>query len=582
MGTRGPKRLSVEQHKLRGSHRAKMYARDEAGKPKDTFIKSKKVKLKIDYDSLLAMIPGYSAQNTSGECHFDKNIAGKALHFFQNQLRFIEGAKANQPFALEDWQKAIIANLFGWIRPDGMRRYREAFIFVPRKNGKTPLTAGIVDYVAFEDGEIGAQIYSAASEREQAALVFRHAKGMILKNEALSNRCKIYSSYKSMEFPESDGLYKALSAEADTKDGLNSHLVIIDELHAQPNRELVDVLMTSTGSRTQPLIIHITTAGFDRNTICHEKYDYACKVRDGIIEDMSFLPVIYEAEELDAWDSEATWRKANPNLGVSITLEYLKRECQRAKDSPAYENTFRRLHLNQWTQSDVRYLSTEKWAACGGWSPQQTVTRSSVWYGGLDLSSTADLSAFVLVNQTDNGDVCVMPYCWAPKENARRRELKDRVPYETWAKQGYIELTDGDVIDYEVIRRRINEIGEQFNIKEIAVDRWNATQLITQLEGDGFAMVPFGQGFRDMTAPTKELEKLVISGKLRHPSNPVMNWCASNLSAELDAAGNVKPSKKKSTERIDLMAALIMAIGRLIAQPVEQGSVYESRGILTL
>jgi phage terminase large subunit-like protein len=525
---------------------------------------------------------GYDPHDSAGDCVFDAESAETACDFFAEQLVFIEGEKAGRPFVLEPWQRAIIETLFGWKRPDGMRRYREAFIFVPRKNGKTPMTAGLLLFMCFADGEPGAQIYSAAAEREQAALVFRHAAGMIARNPEMERRSKVYRTYKSIEFYGGDTVYKALSAEAETKHGYNAHAIVIDELHAQPNRDLVDVLITSTGSRRQPLIVHITTAGFDRNSICYEKYDYACKVRDGSIDDPSFLPVIYEAGEDEAWDDPETWERANPNLDVSVSRDYLRRECQRAKDSPAYENTFRRLHLNQWTQSDSKYLSTEQWNICGKEAINEDDFKGKWCYAGLDLSTTTDITAFSMAFPLEDGGVAIINRAWAPAENARKRELKDRVPYGLWAKQGYLTLTDGNVIDYDVIRAEINALSKKFHIKAIAADRWNGTQFIIQLGGDGFEVAAFGQGFKDMTAPTKELGKLVVSGKLRHGNNPLLTWTASNLMVEQDAAGNVKPSKKKSTERIDPMVAAIMAIGMLIAKPIEQKSVYEERGMLVL
>jgi len=582
MGKRGPQPTDNETLENRGSWRASARKKADRAKTLPIQPKIKPIKCKVDYSTLLTILPKYNPEIDKGDCYFDKEAADKVINFFHNELRFIEGERAGQAFALELWQVAIVANLFGWKRPDGSRRYREAFIFCGRKNGKTPYIAGILSYMAFEDGEAGAQLYSAAADQPQAALIYRHAKGMICKNEKLLEKSKIYTSYKSIEFPATDSIYRALSAEAYTKDGLNSSFVVIDELHAQPNRDLVDVLITSTGTRSQPLVIHITTAGYDKNSICYEKYDYACKVRDGIIHDPSFLPVIYEVPQDAKWDDESVWPLANPNLGVSIGVDYLRRECERAKNSAAYENTFRRLHLNQWTDTDVKFITQDKWNLCGGrWREDMTAT-GSVAYAGLDLSTTTDLAAFVLAVPQSDGGIAIRPYCWLPRENARKREIKDRVPYEAWARQGFIELTEGDVIDYDVIRRRINEIGKEYNIKEIAADRWNATQIITQLGGDGFEIVAFGQGFHDMSAPTKELEKLVIGGKLYHPNHPVLNWCCSNLSVEIDAAGNMKPSKKKSTEKIDLMVALIMAIGRINAQPIASESVYESRGVLTI
>ena len=523
------------------------------------------------------VISGYDSYRSAGECYFDEKAANGVVEFFEKELVLIEGKCAGKPFHLEDWQAKIVRNLFGWKRPDGTRRYREAFIFVPRKNGKTPFCAGIINYVAFCDGEPGAQLYSSAGEREQAALVFRHASGMIHRNPRLASQSRIYRTFKSIEYGSGATVFKSLSADADTKHGLNAHLVINDELHVQPNRDLVDTLETATASRTQPLIIHITTAGFDRETICWEKYDYAKKVRDGTIDNPYFLPVIFEAGEEDDWTSEETWRKANPNLGVSVELDYIRQACQEAQEIPAKENTFKRLHLNIWTEQDVRWLSKEVWDECGHEFAEEDLY-GKMCYGGLDLSSTTDLSAFVLYFPETHHVLC---WPFAPQDGARRRAHRDKVPYLDWHRDGLIEFTPGDVIDYDRIRNKIIELGEKYNIQAICIDRWNSTQLSTQLDGDGFKIIPMGQGYASMTAPTKEVEKLILERALKHNRHPVMNWCVSNISVEQDAAGNYKPSKKKSTERIDCMVALINAVAGFLVEPVLE-SIYETRGLLAV
>jgi len=521
-------------------------------------------------------IAGYDPYDSAGDCYFDESAGLGAVEFFENELQLIEGKCAGQPFRLEPWQQKVVMNLFGWKRPDGMRRYRESFIFVPRKNGKTPFCAGLINYVAFCDGEPGAQIYSAAGEREQAALVFRHAAGMIHRNPILDAQSRVYKTFKSIEYGHGATVYKALSADADTKHGLNAHLVINDELHVQPNRDLVDTLETATASRTQPMIIHITTAGFDKNSICYEKYDYACKVRDGLIDNANFLPVIYEASIDDDWTSEETWIKANPNLGVSVELDYIKQACQEAQQIPAKENTFKRLHLNIWTEQDVRWISSEKWSELAG-----KVNTSVPCFAGLDMSTTTDLTAFALVFQHGE-DYHVKPFFFAPRENAIYREKKDRVPYLTWAREGHIELTEGDVVDYDHVRKRINEIGKQYHIQGIAADRWNSTQLITQLSGDGFEMTPFGQGFASMSAPSKKLEELILRGAITHDDNPVMNWCISNVTVKTDAADNIKPIKDSKTKRIDGVVAMVMGLGMWIQAEIKKQSIYETRGALLL
>ena len=529
---------------------------------------------------LAGEIPGYDPYESAGECWFDDKAAQRAIDFFHECLTFTAGEWMGKPFILQPWQSAIVANTFGWKRSDGRRRYREVFIFVPRKNGKSELAGGLGNFLAFADKEPAAQVYCAAAEREQARLVFTAAKSMVQNEPHLKRRSNVYQS--SIVVPETSSALKVISAEAYSKHGLNAHGVIIDELHAQPDRELVDVLVTSTGARRQPLIIYITTADFDRESICNEKYDYACKVRDGVINDAAFLPVIFEASRDEDWTDPAIWAKANPNLGVSVSTEYLERECKRAKEEPSYENTFKRLHLNMSTQQDVRWISLEAWDAPGNSATfNEASLRGRECWMGLDLSTTLDITALVLLFKDKDGGVTILPKFWIPEANARKRERRDRVPYTTWARQGHLTMTPGDVIDYDYVRTCIGDLKKVFKIKEIAVDPWNASQLVTQLQGDHFAVQMFGQGYKDMTSPSKELEKLVISGKFRHGRNPIMRWMASNVAVEIDAAGNIKPSKKKSTERIDGIVAAVMALGRAMVTPVYT-NVYETRGLIAL
>ena len=359
-----------------------------------------------NWDKILRLIPGYDPFATAEGAVFCPEAADMAVDFFAECLKHIEGKLAGSAFLLEEWQQGIVGNLFGWKRKDGTRRFREAFIFVPRKNGKTPLAAGIANLCFFCDDEPGAQGVCAAAEKEQAALTYRHAKGMIEQEPELSSRVRVFRALKSIAMVDDEAsTFKVISADADTKHGGNYSFAIIDELHAQPNRELVDVIQTSFASanRRQPLLIHITTSDFDRPSICNEKHDYASKVRDGIIKDAAFLPVIYEAKTTDDWRSPATWAKANPNLGVSVSLDYLQRECQRAQDTPTYESTFKRLHLNIRTEQDVRWLQMEAWDACGATFDAAELDGQPC-FGGLDLSSTSDITAFVLYFPESRGE----------------------------------------------------------------------------------------------------------------------------------------------------------------------------------
>lgn len=491
--------------------------------------------------------------------------------FFERFLVHHKGEHGGKPFLLEQWEKAFLGHLFGW-QMGGKRRFSEAFLFVARKNGKTQLAAGIALYLLLADGEPGAEIYTAAAERDQGRLIFDAAKRMVQQSEKLSSMAEVYQH--AIYVPETGSSLKSLTAEASSKHGYNPHGILVDELHAHKSRDLVETLQTGTGSRKQPLTVHLTTAGFDQHSICGEKYDYAKKVAGGIIQDPHFLPAIYESDKDDDWTSIATWKKANPNLGITIKEDYLVRECQRARETPGYENTFRRLHLNQWTEQETRWLSMEVWDE--GQAELPNLDGEPCW-GGLDLSATTDLTALVLAFPLE-GYVYAKAYAWCPQESMFRRERRDRVPYSAWARSGDIEPTEGNGVDYEVIRKRINELGERYNIQEIGVDRWNAEQLIGQLMGDGFEVKAFGQGFKDMSAPSKELERLTLERKLVHGGHPVLRWCASNVTIETDAAGNIKPSKKRSIERIDAIVALVMAIG-VSSVAVDVKSFYEDHAL---
>ena len=530
--------------------------------------------IKLD---ILPDIAGYNPEINFGKCWYDEAAAQRAIGFFRDCLTHVKGELAGQPFELDNWQENIIGALFGWKRHDGTRRYRTAYVEVPRKNGKSTLCAGLALYMLFSDGEQGAEVYSAAAEREQASIVFDVAAQMVAAEPVLRGCSKTFR--KSIAIEKTASKYKVLSADAYTKHGLNASAIIFDELHAQPNRDLWDVLTTSTGARVQPLTVAITTAGYDRNSICYEVHNYACKVRDGIIEDQTFLPVIYGAGDKDDYKDPKVWAKANPGLGISIRSDYLELEAMKAGELPSYENTFRRLHLNQWTEQAVRWLPMERWDEADDF---KDFGDRPCW-GGLDLASTTDIAALVLVCPDDDGGFDIISRFWIPAENARKRERRDRVPYETWARDGgLVTMTDGDVIDYDHIREDILELSKEVNIKQIAVDRWGATQLVTQLTGEGLDMVMYGMGYRSMSAPSKLLETLVMSRKIHHGNNPVLRWMASNVSIESDPAANIKPSKKKSTEKIDGIVALVMGLARATTDTDNGESIYETKGITFL
>ena len=489
------------------------------------------------------------------ECSPDSQAAQDAVRFFEKHLTHSKGELGGKAFLLEPWQKDYIGKLFGTMDGD-LRQYRTSLLAIPRKNGKSSLCAGIALKLMF-DGEPGAEIYSCAADREQARLVWEMAKVCVENSPQLRSRLKVYRN--SIVREDTHTTYKALSSEVFTKHGLSAHGIVFDELHCQPDRELWDVMTTSTGARRQPLCVALTTAGYDRKSICWEIWRYALAVRDGAIKDPTFLPAIYAADPADDWTAESTWRKANPNLGVSVKLDDLRVRCKRAQDMPTEENTFKRLHLNMWTEQDTRFLQMAHWAQ--GDKPCPVMLDGRECFAGLDLATTYDTTCFCLLFQLDDGTFWSEPHFWIPEENMRDRVKRDRVPYDQWAKEGKLHLTPGNVTDFDQVRADIVALSKKYNIRQVAIDRWNATQLSTQLQGDGINVLGFGQGYGSMSAPTKALEAAVVGGKLLHGGHPVLAWQASNVAVQQDHAGNIKPSKAKSSERIDGIVALVMALG---------------------
>lgn len=504
---------------------------------------------------------------------FDEAAADRAVLFFSRWLRHQKGELAGQPLELDEWQtEGIIRPLFGWKRPDGTRQYRTVYVEVPRKNGKTTLAAGVGLYLLFSDQEQGAEVYSAAADRDQAAIAFDLARSMVEAEPALRTRAQVYR--RSIVVPKTGSSYKVISADAHTKHGFNAHGIIFDEIHAQPNRELYDVLHTSTGARRQPVEFLITTAGiYDPESIAWQLHEYAEKVRDGVVEDPSFLPVIYGADKEADYRDPKVQIAANPGIGRSVKAEYLATEAKRAEEEPSYENTYRRLHLNQWTQQATRWIQMERWQACAGSFGAKDLGGRAC-YPALDLSTTTDISALMLVFPplTEDDVYRLLPFFWCPEEKIQQRSRKDRVPYDAWVRDGHMKATPGNVVDYAFIRREVNDLSQSFEFGRFAFDPWNATQLATQLgEEDGFQMLEFRQGYISMSEPAKEFERLVVSGRIEHTDNPVLNWMVSNVTVREDPAGNIKPDKAKSTGRIDGVVAAVMGIGVAVREPQREG-----------
>ena len=513
---------------------------------------------------------------------FDANKAQRAVEFIRC-LKHTKGQWRGVPFDLLPWQDSIIRDLFGTVKENGYRQYNSAYIEIPKKNGKSELAAAVALLMTCGDGEWGAEVYGCASDRQQASIVFDVAVDMVEQCPALRKRIKPVMSVKRLAYKPTNSFYQVLSAEAYTKHGLNVHAVVFDELHAQPSRDLYDVMTKGSGdARLQPLFFLITTAGTDRNSICWEVHQKAMDILEGRKVDPTFYPVIYGIEDDADWGIEDNWCKANPSLGHTIDIEKVRSAYLSARENPAEENLFRQLRLNQWVKQSVRWMPMHAWDECA-FAVDPEVLRGRICYGGLDLSSTTDVTAFVLVfPPMDEADkFIVLPFFWIPADNLSVRVRRDHVPYDNWERQGHLKTTEGNVVHYGFIETFIEELNTRYHIKEIAFDRWGAVQMVQNLEGMGFTVVPFGQGYKDMSPASKELMKLTLEKKLAHGGHPVLRWMMDNVYVRTDPAGNIKPDKEKSTERIDGAVAMIMALDRAIRNE-NPGSVYDGRGILVL
>ena len=462
------------------------------------------------------------------------------------------------------------------------RCYLAGRSFVPTHNSE--LGAAIALNMLVNDDEWKAEVYSCASDRQQAAICFDVAMDMVRQSPALMKRIKIIPSTKRMVYQPTGSIYQVLSSEVATKHGLNVSACIFDELHTQPTRALYDVMTQGSGdARKQPLWFFLTTAGTDRNSICWEVHQKALDVLEGRKIDPRFYPVIFGLPDEADWTSEENWYKANPSLGHTITIDKVRDAFRKAQETPADENQFRQLRLNQWVKQSVRWMPMDKWDECGGVVDPYAL-EGRACYAGLDLSSTSDLTALVLVFPplTEDEPYQVLPFFWLPEETLSLRVRRDHVPYDQWAKRGFIQTTEGNVVHYGFIEQFICQLGERYNIREIAHDRWNATMMVQTLQDDGFTMIPFGQGFRDMSPPTKELMRIVLEHKLAHGGHPVLRWNMDNAYVRTDPAGNLKLDKEKSTEKVDGAVALVMALDRAMKNLNGGDSVYNHRGLIVL
>ena len=562
-----------------------------------------------DHREYLMMIPGYDPLREAAGYHYDPYRATIGTDCFEKYLTHVKGDLRGKPFLLEPWERGIILNLWGWRRPNHKRRYRRFLLYLPKKNGKTPLAAGIIVTCLATDNEPGAEIVGAANSKDQAGYIYDQALGMVEQSAELRSRLTVRgrnggSVVRSIAYTAQGSSYKVVSADAGTFDGGNVHVGVIDELHRFDSDEFPDLLESSDVARDNSLIGSITTADYNRpDSPCNKRYRYACKVRDGIVSDPKFLPVIYEATKDDDWTAEATWKKANPNFGVSISREAFAELCAKAQNEPSFTNKFKRLHLNIITDTFEVWIPPDVWAAGG---PRDAINaaeaRAPIYdavgnldaYGGLDLSSQLDLSCFTVIvpeqivvdepgqspaeRAMQNKRYTSMSYVYMPRDNAEEKSKEDKAPYMLWAEQGWLTLTPGNWIDYEWIRRDINDVAKRLHIVEIAYDPWNATQFAQQLqEQDAFHVVPVRQSMASMSEPAKVWEARVLGGKWRHDGSPVMRWCVSNAVCYTDPAGNIRPDKAHSTGRIDGVSSLITGLARAMLGAGSPATIGEIR-----
>ena len=483
---------------------------------------------------------------------FSENYAQHAIDFIE-QLEHSTGDYAGKPFKLEGWQAFIVWNLFGFLNPDGSRRFTRAYVEVPRKNGKSTFSSAVMLYGLIADGESAAQIYSAATKLEQAMMVFGESVRVCQNVGWLRDELSVNNSTNNRRIVYGQSIYRPLEWSPDKQDGLNTHFAVIDEYHAHPNDGLYNVLRNSMGARRQPLLFTITTAGFNRESPCYKHRNYCASVLSGAIKDDALFSVIYTLDEGDDWTDSKNWAKANPNWGVSVYPRQLEQALTEAKEFVHKEVEFKTKLLNVWTDTALTWINDSTWMECA-----EAGEVDGICYGGLDLASTGDFCAFSLYFPEYSA---IRTWYFLPSEAAYRRKDAAGASIRQWIADGQIIATDGNVTDYSYIKAKIIELAQQYDIKDIAFDRFNASQLVIDLQNEGITMFPFGQGFISMSSPTKELERLVKDSQLKHDGNPVTRWMMGNILLKSDPAGNIKIDKAKSGDKVDGPVSIVMALG---------------------
>lgn len=529
---------------------------------------------KRQLDDLKNGVDGYS---------FDFDKAERPCRFIEN-LTHIKGKWAGKDLELEPWQIFIVTAIFGWVDANGKRRFKTAYVEVARKNGKSALASGIALYLLCADGEGGAEVYSAATAKDQAKIVWQDSHRMVERNPDLRDAFGVSTTAHTVVVNETASIFKPLSRDqGGNLDGLNVHGAIVDELHGHKTRDIWDVLETATGAREQPLIFSITTAGFNRSGICYEVRDYVTKILSGAANDPEFFGVIYTIDPGDDWTDESVWQKANPNLGVSVSPDDLRRKCRKAQEQTSAQNNFLTKHLNLWVNAEVAWMDMRKWDAVG--DPELTIDMVRDWqcWIAVDLASKRDIASVALLfyNGYHGEDKRYAAFTrnYLPEDAVHESKNSQ---YEGWVKDGLLIATDGNVTDYAVIEDDIVDLVGSLNVEAICFDPFQATYIMTRLQERGLPVEQYSNTVKNMSEPMKELEALVISGKLTHSCDPVLTWMMSNVCAKEDAKENIFPRKEFPENKIDGVVAIIMALGKAISDIEDAESVYEERGMLVI
>lgn len=511
--------------------------------------------------------------------YFDEESALHAVTKIQELYHF-EGKWAGHHAYLSFFELRLIRYIFGWKGPDGLRLIRRVYLEIPRKSGKSTLSAVIAIYLAYWDGEPAPQVFFAAADKDQAGYTWNIARVMIQMSQELEQQSLVYQGVKKILIPDNQGELKALSGKSPKLYGLNLHGLVFDELMVQQTRELWDALTTAQGAREQPLIVAITTSGFRRNSIAYEQREYTRQIHEGILTDHTFLGVVYSLSEEEDWSLEENWYKAAPSLGYTIDIGYYQEKAKEALGQPTAQNSFRTLLLCQWVGQSTRVIVMADWNKCSELKVEEKALEGLQCFGGIDMSTTVSLTAFVLdfPHYPEPGWHTWKAWHFIPLEELRERGRQDRVDYQLWVDQGLIKGIPGSVVRDEYIRNVVREASEIYDIEDISFDRWGMAQLYSDLEDDGFTMAKMGQGYASMTQPTKELLRMIKMGTLVTMGNPVLTWQADNIAAVQDPAGNIKFDRLESGSRIDGMVAGVMALDGAMRRGREFVSVYEDGG----